>query len=146
MEFFDQKFQFPGIMYYRLKLLIIIYLKHRTKKDQIQKINRARIETLDLIVSGKSWKKPCPGLFDFELLFFQFYPDMKNAMNRPRRTSTKSEKKIKVVDKAKDDKQATSLNILPAKDKQSINFTSIYINGSSDFVRNVSEMGFQVSI
>ena len=71
---------------------------------------------------------------------------MKNAMNRPRRTSTKSEKKIKVVDKAKDDNQATSLNILPAKDQQSINFTSIYINGSSDFVRNVSEMGFQVDI
>lgn len=74
--------------------------------------------------------------------------DMKNAMstgNRPRRTSTEGEGE-KAVDKENDDEESTSVNRVPAKDLHSNNITSKNIDGSGEFIGNVSEMGFQVDI
>ena len=73
---------------------------------------------------------------------------MKNAMttgNRPRRTSNESEGE-KAVDKANDDEESSSVNRVPAKDFHSNNVTSKNIDGSGEFIGNVSEMGFQVDI
>ena len=69
---------------------------------------------------------------------------MKNAMttgNRPRRTSTESEES---VDKANDDQESSSVNRVPAKDSNNVTSTSKNIDGSGEFIGNVSEMGFQV--
>ena len=65
--------------------------------------------------------------------------------NRPRRTSTESEGE-KSSDKANDDEESTSVNRMPAKDFHSNNITSKNIDGSGEFIGNVSEMGFQVDI
>ena len=65
--------------------------------------------------------------------------------NRPRRTSTENEGEIKSDNKANDDK-TTLVNRVEAKDLQSNNITSKNIYGSSEFIENIYEIGFQLDI